>query len=157
MGLMEELDQNISQADVSYISKAIQPTFGWDTAVGYLTFCADSEFGEPVSILFYKLPGAERIDSIQPVKEYLSENITPEILGADLFVSFSTKKDAVMTSKNNTLLWNVLGYSIFEINGETREVEPGDLIYIPKNVEYKLARQTATCFVLFSLGENYDN
>lgn len=150
MGVMEELNSNIETGTASFISKAIQPTFGWDTVVGYLTHCADAEFGEPVNVLTYRLPQAEQIDSIRPVKEYLSENIKKEILGVDLYTTFTTKNEVKYHGKNDILLWNVLGHTQFNFD-EYRIVEPGDMIYIPKEIEYELKAMGANAFVIFSL------
>ena len=78
--MIDELNKKIEAGEPASVFRAIQPTFLWETVVGYLTHCADNNIGEPISILAYKLPYAEQIDSITPVKEYLSENINKEIL-----------------------------------------------------------------------------
>lgn len=155
--MIEQLNEKIKAGEPAYVYKAIQPTFGWDTAVGYLQHCADSEFGEPIGILNYRLPLADQIDSINPVKEYLSENIDNGILGADLYVSLSTKGEHNYTSKNDALLWNVVGKSTFTIFENERYMEEGDLIFIPKNTEYIVKPETARAFVLFSLEQGEQN
>ena len=132
---------------------AIQPTFLWETVVGYLTHCADNNIGEPISILAYKLPYAEQIDSITPVKEYLSENINKEILGADLYVTLTTKTEIKYSGKNDVLLWNVLGETTLTLFDNKKDIGVGDLLYIPKETEYKLKAEEANSFVLFSLGQ----
>jgi hypothetical protein len=149
--MIEELNKRINNGEPSFVKAAIQPTFGWDTAVGYLTHCADVELGEPIGILNYRLPLADEIDSIKPVKEYLSTNLTKEILGIDMYVTLTTKAETKYTSKNDTLLWNVIGASNFILNGSERTLGPGDLIFIPKNIEYTIKPDTAQCFTLFSL------
>lgn len=151
MGMMEELNKKIEAGTPAFVFRAIQPTFLWDTVVGYLTHCADNQFGEPVSILTYKLPAAEQIDSIKPVKEYLAENVSKDILGADLYTTFTTKTEVKYSGKNDVLIWNVLGESTLTLDDNTKDVEAGDLIYIPKNTEYKLKANEANAFVLFSL------
>ena len=151
MGMIEELNEKIEAGEPAFVSRAIQPTFLWDTVVGYLTHCADTEYGEPVSILTYKLRGAEQIESIIPVKEYLSENIKKEILGADLYTTFTTKTEVKYSGKNDVLLWNVLGDTTLTFYEDSRDVEPGDLLYIPKDTEYKLKATEANAFVVFSL------
>ncbi len=151
MGMIEELNEKIKAGTPAFVFRAIEPTFLWETAVGYLTHCADNQLGEPVSILTYRLPVADQIESIKPVKEFLSTNIKKEILGADLYTTFTTKSEIKYSGKNDVLLWNVLGESDFNLGEENRELEPGDLIYIPKDTEYKLKAKEANAFVIFSL------
>lgn len=150
--MIEQLNKKIEAGEAAFIYRAIQPTFPWDTVVGYLSHCADNDIGEPIDILTYKLPYVDQIDSVQPVKNYLSENVNREILGADLYATFTTKVQVKYIGKNDVLLWNVLGDTSFTILDNPRDVEPGDLIYIPKNTEYKLKASEANAFVLFSLG-----
>jgi hypothetical protein len=151
MGMIDELNERIETQSPSLVFRAIEPTFTWETAVGYLTHCADNGLGEPIDILNYKLPVADQIDSIRPVKEYLSEHLNPEVLGADLYVTLTTKGEVAYKSKNDVLIWNVLGISELKIEGEDRTVEPGDLIYIPKNIEYTFKPSVARAYVVFSL------
>lgn len=155
--MIEQLNKKIEAGEPAYIYKAIQPTFGWDTAINYLQYCADTSFGEPIAILNYKLPLADKIDSINPVKEYLSENIVVGILGADMYVSLSTIGEHAYISKNDSLLWNVIGKSTLIAFGNSRLVEEGDLIFIPKNTEYIVKPETARAFVLFSLEQGEQN
>ena len=42
MGLMEQLQERIGVGAPTLVSKAIQPTYQWETAVGYLQHCADN-------------------------------------------------------------------------------------------------------------------
>ena len=156
MGLMEELNDRIKERIPAMIFKAIQPTFGWDTVVNYVQHCADNGLGEPVDILNYKLPVADQIDSIRPVTEYLSEHIQAEIVGTDLYTTLTTKGDIVYKSNYDMLLWNVIGYSGLSLMGEDRQVEPGDLIYIPKNTEYLFKPLVARAYVVFSLSGGED-
>ena len=149
--MIEELNTQIELSIPSFIYKAIQPTFNWDTAVGYLQHCADNQAGEPVDIMQYRLPVADQVDSIRPVFEYLNENLKYEILGADLYVTLTTKSNSKYTSKNDVLIWNVLGTSELNLEDEERTVEQGDLIYIPANTEYTLTPNEARAYVLFSL------
>ena len=149
--MIEELNKRINNGEPSFVKAAIQPTFPWETAVGYLTHCADVELGEPIGILNYRLPLADEIDSIKPVKEYLSVNLTKEILGIDMYVTLTTKSITKYSSKNHTLLWNVLGTANFNLRGSDRALGPGDLIFIPKDTEYTIKPETAQCFTLFSL------
>lgn len=149
--MIEQLNQKIEAGEPAYVYKAIQPTFGWDTAVGYLTHCADVALGEPVEILTYKLPLAGDIESVKPVQEWLSENITKPILGADLYVSLTTKNEVKYVGKNDVLLWNVIGTGKFTYHGHDRNLELGDLVFIPKNEEYIVKPESAHAFVLFSL------
>lgn len=149
--MIDELNEKINAGEAAFVSKAIQPTFLWETVVGYLQTCADYDVGEPISILTYKLPGADQIDSIKPVKNYLAENITKPILGADLYTTFSTKQEVKYSGKNDVLVWNVLGETNLTVDDESRDVEPGDLFYIPKNTEYRMRALEANAFVVFSL------
>ena len=151
MGLIEDINNKIEAGVPDFIFRAIQPTFLWYTVVGYLTHCADKQLGEPVSILTYKLPVADQIDSIKPVKEYLAENIQKDILGVDLYTTFTTMTEIKYSGKNDVLLWNVLGESTLSFYDNKRDVEPGDLIYIPKETEYTLKAEEANAFVVFSL------
>lgn len=149
--MIEELNNRINNGEPSFVKAAIQPTFPWETSVGYLTHCSDVELGEPIGILNYRLPLADDIDSVKPVKEYLSTNLTKEVLGADMYVSLTTKSETTYTSKNDSLLWNVLGNATFKLNGGEKDLGPGDLIFIPKNLEYKIKPETAQTFIVFSL------
>lgn len=151
--MIEHLNQSINDNKAAYVHKAIQPTFGWETAVGYLQYCADAEFGEVLGTLNYRLPLADEIESIKPVKEYLSENLTREILGTDLYVTLCTVSgNQKYHSKNDALLWNVIGQSKFAVYEDNfHAMEQGDLIFIPKNTEYIVKPETARAFVLFSL------
>lgn len=149
--MIEQLNETIREGQPAYIPKAIQPSFGWDTVVGYLSHCADTELGEPIGIMNYKLPLADDIESISPVKEYLSENIEAGILGVDLYATLTTKSDLKYHGKNDVLLWNVIGYSKLTVFENERDLEPGDLVFIPKNTEYIVKPESARAFVLFSL------
>ncbi len=151
MGVMEQLNERIQSSTATVVTRAIQPTFPWETVIGYLCHCADNEVGGPISVMYYKLPEADQIDSIKPVKEYLSENITREIIGADMYVSLSTKADIKYSSENDVLIWNAIGHSELDIFEENRVIEPGDMIYIPKGVEYKYKPSTARAYVVFAL------
>jgi hypothetical protein len=154
MGMMEELQVEITAKKPSIVYKAIQPTFTWDTAVGYLQHCADIQAGEPVGVMNYKLPVAEQIDSIRPIFEYLNENLKVEVIGADLYVTLTTLSDTIYCGNNDVLLWNVLGTSELTLDGDVRTVEQGDLVYIPSKVDYILKPNEARAYVLFSLQEN---
>jgi hypothetical protein len=151
MGLIEQLNPQIESSQPAFVYKAIQPSFTWETAVGYLQHCADNQVGEPIDIMQYKLPVADQIDSIRPVFEYLNENLTYEVIGADLYVTLTTTGISKYTSKNDVLLWNVLGTSELKLEDEERTVEQGDLIYIPANTEYILNPKEARAYVVFSL------
>ena len=151
MGMMEELNERMASKTPSLIYRAIQPSFTWETVVGYLQHCADNEVGEPVDILQYKLPLADQIDSIRPVKEYLNENLECEILGADLYTTLTTRGNAKYIGKNDVLIWNVLGTSELKLEDEERTVEQGDLLYIPANTEYLFKPNQARAFVVFSV------
>lgn len=155
MGVMEQLDDRIQSKTATVVTRAIQPTFPWETVIGYLTHCADSEVGGPIAIMYYKLPVAEQIDSIAPVKEYLSENLNVEIVGADMYVTLTTKNDIKYSSDNDVLIWNAIGHSELFIFDEQRVIEPGDLIYIPKGTEYRYKPTTARAYIVFALKESY--
>ena len=43
MGLIDELNERIDNKVPTVVAKAIQPTFLWETAIGYLTHCADAQ------------------------------------------------------------------------------------------------------------------
>lgn len=157
MGLMEQLNERIEDKVPTVVARAIQPTFNWETAIGYLTHCADNEAGGPVGMMYYKLPSADQIESVSPVKEYLSENLTREILGVDMYVTLTTKGDYKYSSDNDVLLWNVIGHSEIKIEGEERVLEPGDLIYVPPGVKYEYKPVTARAYIVFALKEKYGN
>ena len=151
MGVMEELNERIKNSEPSFISRAIQPTFDWNTSIGYLQHCADNELGEPVDILTYRLPVADQVDSIRPVTEYLSENIDGEILGTDLYVTLSTVNAQKYTSKNDSIVWITSGDADLTYNEDTRYVTPGDLLFVPRNNDYIMKAKSALAFVVFSL------
>jgi hypothetical protein len=150
--MIDELKERLDTKTPALVFRAIEPSFGWDTVVGYLQHCADNDAGEPVDILNYRLPMAEQIDSIRPVFEYLNENLdNVEVLGADLYSTFTTRGNVKYSSKNDILIWNVIGQSDLSINEEDRVVEPGDLIYVPANTEYTFKPQGARAYVTFGV------
>lgn len=151
MGIIEQLNERIEGKIPAVIPKCIQPTYTWETAVGYIQHCADNSEGEPISILYYKLPVADQIDSITPVKEYLSEHIKGEIDGVDMYVTLCTVNKIKYHSDNDVLIWNVLGHSELHLDGEDRSIEPGDLIYVPKDIEYTFNPNTARSYIVFAL------
>ena len=156
--MIEELNETIKQGNAAYIAKAIQPTFGWETVVNFLAHCADNEVGEPIGILSYKLPLADQIDSVRPVLEYLNENINRDVLGVEIYATLTTNSKVIYSGKNDVLLWNVVGTSMFQIiGGESRTLEPGDLVYIPEGLEYIVKPETPRAFVLFSLEEGKED
>lgn len=153
MGLMEELNERIEGKIATVVPKAIQPTFTWETAVGYLAHCADNQVGGPIGIMYYKLPEAAQIDSISPVKEYLSENLDREIVGVDMYVTLTTKGEYKYSSDNDVLIWNAIGHSSLKIIGvqDEQHLEPGDMFYIPSGVEYTYKPDTARAYIVFAL------
>ena len=151
MGLIDELNERIDNKVPTVVAKAIQPTFLWETAIGYLTHCADAQVGGPIAVMYYKLPQADQIDSISPVKEYLSENLECEIKGVDMYVTLTTKGNYKYNSDNDVLIWNSIGHSELKINDETRKLEPGDLVYIPSGMEYEYKPTTARTYIVFAL------
>lgn len=159
MGMMEELQERIDTSSPALVYRAIEPTYGWDTVVGYIQHCADNEAGEPIGIMEYKLPLADQIDSVSPVKEYLNENLKVEVVGVDMYATLTTKNDLKYKSNNDILLYNVIGFSELNVLGEERTAEPGDLIFIPKDTEYTFKPLMARSYLVFSLakGESIDD
>ncbi len=151
MGLMEQLNQRIADKVPTVVSRAIQPTFPWETVIGYLSHCADNQVGGPIGIMYYKLPIADQIDSITPVKEYLSENLEGEIKGVDMYVTLTTKGEYKYSSENDVLIWNAIGHSEFKLEEETRHLEPGDLFYVPAGMEYEYKPTSARTYIVFAL------
>jgi hypothetical protein len=151
MGLMEQLNQRIADKVPTVVSRAIQPTFPWETVIGYLAHCADNQVGGPVGVMYYKLPAVDQIDSIAPVKEYLNENLDGEIKGVDMYVTLTTKGDYKYTSDNDVLIWNAIGHSEFKLEDEQRLLEPGDLVYIPAGLKYEYKPTTARAYIVFAL------
>jgi mannose-6-phosphate isomerase-like protein (cupin superfamily) len=149
--MIEELNASIKDGVAAYVRHGIQPTFDWNTVAGYISHCADVELGEPIGILNYKLPLADQVDSIKPVKQFLDESLEREILGVDMYATLTTKTDVRYHSKNDVLLWNVLGYSELELYDNVRLLEPGDVLFIPKEAEYKVKPLGHRAFVAFSL------
>lgn len=151
MGLIEELNERIKERVPALAYRAIQPSYTWETVVGYIQHCADNDAGEPIGILNYKLPVADQLDSIKPVREYLTNNLEVEIVGCELGATLTTKSNDKYFSDNDLILWNVLGFSDLKITDEERTVEPGDLIYIPKETDFWFNPKTARSYVIFSL------
>lgn len=148
---MEQLNERIEEKVPTVVARAIQPTFTWETAIGYLAHCADNEVGGPIGTMYYKLPVADQIDSITPVKEYLSENLTREIVGVDMYVTLTTKGDYKYSSDNDVLIWNAIGHSNLNVSDEERILEPGDMVYIPAGIEYTYKPETARAYIVFAL------
>ena len=151
MGLMEQLNERIKEKIPTVVSRAIQPTFTWETVVGYLAHCADNEVGGPIGMLYYKLPTPDQIDSISPVKEYLNENLERDIIGIDMYVTLTTKGVYKYSSDNDVLLWNAIGHSVLTVEGEERVLEPGDMVYIPSGLQYTYKPETARAYIVFAL------
>jgi quercetin dioxygenase-like cupin family protein len=151
MGLMEQLNERICEKIPTVVARAIQPTFPWETVIGYLAHCADNQVGGPIGVMYYKLPVADQIDSITPVKEYLNENLTAEIKGVDMYLTLTTKGDYKYSSDNDVLIWNAIGHSEFKLEEEKRLLEPGDLVYIPAGIEYEYKPTTARTYIVFAL------
>jgi hypothetical protein len=151
MGLMEQLNERIAEKVPTVVSRAIQPTFPWETVIGYLAHCADNQVGGPIGVMYYKLPAADQIDSITPVKEYLNENLEREIKGVDMYVTLTTKGEYKYSSDNDVLIWNAIGHSELKIEEENRLLEPGDMVYIPAGMEYVYKPETARAYIVFAL------
>lgn len=164
--MIEELNQSMKEGQPLFVNKLIQPSFGWDTAIGYLQQCADAELGSPIGILNYKLPLADDIDSVTPVTDYLENNLEDyHVVGSSMFVTLATKDNPLYTGSEDTLIWNVIGDGAFALVDEEkpdeeyeyRLVTQGDVLFIPKGVHYKFKPETARAFVLFSLHEREKN
>ena len=148
---MEQLNERIKEKIPTVVARAIQPTFTWETAIGYLAHCADNEVGGPIGMMYYKLPTADQIDSITPVKEYLNENLGREIVGVDMYVTLTTKGEYKYSSDNDVLLWNAIGHSNLKLAEEERLLEPGDMVFIPAGIEYIYKPETARAYIVFAL------
>ena len=148
---MEQLNERISEKIPTVVARAIQPTYTWETAIGYLAHCADNQVGGPIGMMYYKLPMPEQIESISPVKEYLSENLEQEIKGVDMYITLTTKGNYKYSSDNDVLIWNSIGHSELRVEGEERLLEPGDLVYIPAGMEYEYKPTTARAYIVFAL------
>jgi hypothetical protein len=151
MGLMEQLNERIAEKVPTVVARAIQPTFPWETVIGYLAHCADNQVGGPIGVMYYKLPAADQIDSITPVKEYLNENLEREIKGVDMYVTLTTKGEYKYSSDNDVLIWNAIGHSELKIEEENRLLEPGDMVYIPAGMDYVYKPETARAYIVFAL------
>lgn len=150
--MIEELNERIENKTPAVVYRAIEPSFTWDTAIGYLQVCADAEVGGPVGLMTYKLPNCDQITSIRPVVEYLNENMDAEVIGSEMLITLTTKEDMKYISKNDQLIWNAIGYSELNLNDEDRSIEPGDLIYVPANTEYTFKPACARTAVVFTIG-----
>lgn len=148
---MEQLSERISNKIPTVAARAIQPTFTWETVVGYLAHCADNQAGGPIGIMYYRLPSADQIDSITPVKDYLTENLALDIKGVDMYVTLTTTGEYKYSSENDVLLWNAIGHSEFKLDDDERVLEPGDLIYIPAGLKYEYKPTTARAYIVFAL------
>lgn len=151
--MIEQVNELINSGKPCFVSKAIQPTFDWNVVINHLAYCADNGYGEPIGILHYKLVGATEVPTIKLVVDYLNENLDKTVIGADLITTLkSTDDNVVYRGKNDVIIWNVIGFSQLVIkDGESRELEPGDLIFIPRETEYIVKPQSPRAFVLFSL------
>ena len=148
---MEQLNERIAEKVPTVVSRAIQPTYTWETAIGYLAHCADSEVGGPIGVMYYKLPMPDQIESIAPVKEFLNENLEQDIKGVDMYITLTTKGNYKYSSDNDVLIWNSIGHSELRLDEEERILEPGDLVYIPAGIEYEYKPTTARAYIVFAL------
>jgi len=151
--MIEKVNELINEGKPCYVSMAIQPTFDWNAVVNHLAYCADNGYGEPIGILNYKLVGGGELPQIKIVMEYLNENLDKTVLGADVVATLkSTDDNIVYSGKNDVIVWNVIGVSTLIIkDGESRQLNPGDIIFVPKETEYIVKPESPRAFVLFSL------
>lgn len=151
--MIERVNELVNEGKPCFVSKAIQPTFDWNVVVNHLAYCADNDYGEPIGILNYKLVGASEIPQIKIVVDYLNENLDKTIIGADIITTLKSSDDNIVYSgKNDVILWNVIGFSELVIkDGDSRQLEPGDIIFVPRETEYIVKPESPRAFVLFSL------
>ena len=153
--MLEQLNDHVNNGTPCYIEKAVQPTFQWDDVIGLLQYCADSDIGNPIGILNYKLPDAQLIQGVQLVKEYLNETLDNKIANAQLCTTFSTRESPAYKNDCDMIIWTTQGITEFSFNdGEedvVRLMQPGDVVYVPAELQFKMTPLNARAFVSFGL------
>jgi quercetin dioxygenase-like cupin family protein len=161
MELQETEKQRLNEAMVNeswlFMEDAMPVDFGWDLPVYYLQYCADNEIGSPNGIMSYQLQGAENIKDINGVIEELNKHLRHKVNGADILLSFAKRSvsQPLDTEPHNVLLWQVLGVAELTVfidgNKITRELNQGDMVYLPWNQEHEVTPVTARATVSFGL------
>jgi hypothetical protein len=153
--MLNSLNEHIIRQEPCYVEKAIQPTYTWEDAVAFLQYSADEGVGNPIGILNYKLAEADKVQPIQLVKEYLNENLDKKIANTQMCVTLSTADNPSYKNDSGVILWNTQGLSEFSFTDEGGEVkrlmQPGDLVYVPEGLAFKMTPLNARVFISFGL------
>lgn len=159
--MLESVNEHINKGAPCYVERAIKPVFQWDEAVALLQYCADEGVGNPIGILNYKLPEAEKIQGIQLVREYLNENLDSKIANTQMCITLTTSENPAYKNDCGMLLWTTHGLSEFSFgDGEDKVVrlmQPGDLVFVPKDLPFKMTPLNARVFVSFGLEQKEEN
>jgi hypothetical protein len=153
--MLESLNENINLNHPCYAERAIKPTYTWEEVVAFLQYCADEDQGQPIGILNYKLPDADKVQGIQLVKEYLNENLDNKIVNTQMCITLSVRDNPTYKNDCGMILWNTQGLSEFSFTDEEGEVkrlmQPGDLVFVPAELPFKMTALNARAFVSFGL------
>lgn len=165
--VVEVINKHIDLKEGVHIKRAIQP-FGWEIVLEHLQRCADQEYaGIPNGKMSFQLNQAEEIEDVKKCIEFLNEDLSLKIFDAHIFTSFTSKRDIQPHKDNhNVLLWALtenMRVQLFDDEEETpwydKELEPGDMFYIPANLDHKVEVTGSRALVSFGIevspGENY--
>lgn len=159
--MLESLNEHINREAPCFVERAIKPTFTWEDSISFLQYCADEQIGNPIGILNYKLPEAEKIQGIQLVKEYLNENLDNKIANCQMCITLSTRDNPDYKNDCGMILWNTQGITEFSFGDEEEEVrrlmQPGDIIYVPEGLPFKMTPLNARAIVSFGLEKKEKN
>jgi hypothetical protein len=159
--MLDSLNEHINKKLPCYVERAIKPTFNWEDVIGLLQYSADSDVGNPIGILNYKLPDAHLIQGIQLVREYLNENLDKKIANTQMCVTMSIRDNPSYKNDCDMIIWATQGITEFSFGEGEDEVkrllQPGDIIYVPEELAFKMTPMNSRAFVSFGLEKVKDD
>lgn len=151
----DDINRSMVNKSWLHLENVLIPEFGWDLPVYFLQYCADKKIGFPLGILSYELVNAEKIVDINYHIEILNEFLRNKISYASLLLSFSVDATGNTSIDKEMLFWQPLGTAKIIITSDgskiTKELKPGDMVYVPANCNYEILPVTARTTVAFYL------
>lgn len=146
-----------------HLTDVMPAEFGWDLPVYYLEYCAKRELGYPLDYLSFELTNAEKIVDINFYIESLNEFLRKKIVQASLLLSLTeNSKGNESNGETDMLFWQALGTAklVIDVKGDrkiTKNLEQGDMAYVPAGYKYEILPVTARTTVAFYLEKEKPN